>query len=222
VLKTIIAGGGSNVADTYVADLLWPDSDGDLAMQSLATTLHRLRKLLGRQEAVTLQNGILSLDPSMCWIDARAFEHLLSRAEDLWEEACTEEDFERACAPIFSALELYKGEFLPDDEVIPDVIAMRAYLHARFLKAVYRLGECLIRTGLYDKARQAIERGLDVDTCAEELYRLLMTCLGSQGRKTDALVVFERCKKTLQAELGAAPSADTEALARDLRADKTH
>ena len=222
VLKTIIAGGGSNVSDTYVADLLWPDSDGDQATQAFATTLHRLRRLLGRHDAVSLLNGILSLDFHICWIDARAFETLLARAEALWKKACTEEEFNKACAPVFSALELYKGEFFPDDEVIPDVISMREYLHVKFLKSIFRLGDCLIKTGQYDKARQAIERGLDIDTCAEELYRLLMTCLQCQGKKTEALSVFERCRKTLQTELGAVPSADTETLAEELRTGKIH
>ncbi len=222
VLKTIIAGGGSNVSDTYVADLLWPDSDGDQATQAFATTLHRLRRLLGQHDAVTLLNGILSLDPHICWIDARAFETLLTMADTLWKQACTEEEFNTACAPVFSALELYRGEFLPDDDVIPDVLAMREYLHIRFLKSIYRLGECLIKTGHYDRARQAIERGLDIDICAEELYRLLMTCLQRQGKRTEALSVFERCSKTLQTELGTTPSADTERLARQLRTEKTH
>ncbi len=222
VLKTMVSGGGSNISDAYVADLFWPEADGDQAMQAFATTLHRLRRLLGRRDAVSLQNGVLSLDTHLCWIDARAFEYQLSRAEALWKQACTEDELDRACEPVFIALELYKGEFLPDDDTIPDVIAMREYLHARFLKAVYRLGECLIKTRQYEKARQAIERGLDIDTCAEELYRLLMTCLHGQGKNTEALGVFERCRRTLRAELDATPSADTETLARTLRTEKTH
>jgi DNA-binding SARP family transcriptional activator len=222
VLKTILSGGGSNVADSYVADILWPDAEGDLAMQAFATNLHRLRKLLGHHDAVLLQNGILALDKHLCWLDARAFEYLLNRADALWENEPTDRDLDEICALIFSALDLYKGEFLPDEQWIPDVMSMREHLHTKFLQSMTRMAEHLVKTGEYDKARQAIECGLDIDTCAEELYRMLMICLHRQGLKTEALSVFERCKRTLHAELGTTPSADTEALARSLRTGKYH
>ncbi|HNY71714.1 MAG TPA: BTAD domain-containing putative transcriptional regulator [Syntrophorhabdus sp.] len=218
VLKMIISGGGANVSETHVADTLWPDAEGDTAMQSLATNLHRLRKLLGHHDAVLLQNGILSLDRSLCWIDARAFEYSLSRADALWEKARSERDLDEACRLFCSSIELYHGEFLPDDQWIPDVLAMREYLHMKFLKALSRAGEHMVKAGQYDKARQAIERGLDIDGCAENLYRLLMLCLQRQGHKAEALTVYERCRKTLHAELGTAPSSETEAMARALRA----
>ncbi|HVN71222.1 MAG TPA: bacterial transcriptional activator domain-containing protein, partial [Desulfomonilia bacterium] len=222
VLKTIIACGGSNVSDTYVADTLWPDAEGDLAMQAFATNLHRLRKLLGRHDTVILQNGMLALDKHLCWVDARAFEYYLTRADALWEKASTNRELDEFSDLVFSALELYRGEFLPDEESIPDVMAMREYLHTKFLKALSRMGEHLVKTGQYDRAQEAIECGLDIDTCAEDLYRLLMICMHRQGMKTEALTVFERCKRTLHTQLGATPSADTEALARTIRAGKTH
>ena len=222
VLKVLIAGGGSNVADTYVADTLWPDAEGDLAMQALATNLHRLRKLLVHHNAVLLQNGMLALDKSLCWIDARAFEYYLNKADSLWEKASTTGGHDEACGQICSAIDLYRGEFLPDEQWLPDVIPMREYLHGKFLKSLSRMGEHLVKTGQYDRARQAIECGLDIDTCAEDLYRLLMVCMHCQGLKAEALSVFERCKRTLHVELGTTPSADTEALARSLRAEKSH
>jgi DNA-binding SARP family transcriptional activator len=222
VLKILVSGGGSNVADTYVADTLWPDAEGDLAMQALATNLHRLRKLLGRNDAVLLQNGMLALDKHLCWVDARAFEYCLNRADSLWENASTTGDYDEACSQICSAIDFYRGEFLPDEQWLPDVVPMREHLHAKFLKSLSRMGEHLVKTGQYDRARQAIECGLDIDSCAEDLYRLLMVCMHCQGLKAEALSVFERCKKTLQVELGTTPSKDTEALARSLRSEKSH
>ena len=222
LLKVLISGGGSNVADTYVADTLWPEAEGDLAMQAFATNLHRLRKLLGRHDTVLLQNGMLALDKSLCWIDARAFEYYLNRADSIWEKASAAGDYDEACGQICSAVDLYRGECLPDEQWLPDVIPMREYLHAKFLKSLSRMGEHLVKTKQYDKARKALECGLDIDTCAEDLYRLLMLCMHSQGLKAEALSVFERCKRTLHGELGTTPSADIEALARSLRTGKSH
>jgi DNA-binding SARP family transcriptional activator len=210
------------VADTYVADTLWPDAEGDQAMQAFATNLHRLRKLLGRHDTVVLQNGMLALDKYLCWVDARAFEYYLVKADALWDKGSNDREPDEACDLISSALQLYRGEFLPDEELIPDVMAMREYLHTKFLKALSKMGEHLVKSGQYDRARQAIECGLDIDICAEELYRLLMICLHKQGMKTEALMIFERCKKTLDIQLGITPSADTEALARTIRTGKSH
>ena len=56
-------------AVTTKADAMWPRIDSDYAQRSLTTTLHRLRKLLGDDSAITLQSGMLSLDASRFWLD---------------------------------------------------------------------------------------------------------------------------------------------------------
>ncbi len=61
LLKVLVAQGGSDVAEPTLCEALWPDSDGDQAPSAFATTLHRVRKLIGR-DALHLQQGRLSLD----------------------------------------------------------------------------------------------------------------------------------------------------------------
>jgi len=43
----LIAMGGRQVPQTRLADLLWPDAEGDAAYRALITTLQRLRRLIG-------------------------------------------------------------------------------------------------------------------------------------------------------------------------------
>jgi len=62
LLKLLIAYGGEQVSESKVTDALWPRIDGDSAHRSFTSTLHRLRKLLGADSAVTLHEGRLSLD----------------------------------------------------------------------------------------------------------------------------------------------------------------
>lgn len=64
LLKAIVAF-GSGVREEVLAEALWPESDGDAAHQALATTLHRLRRLVG-SEVVLLADRKLSLDPDRC------------------------------------------------------------------------------------------------------------------------------------------------------------
>lgn len=69
MLKTIIELGGREIPEEKLCDILWPDSEGDLAHQSFASTLKRLRCLLGKQETILLRAGMISMNPRYCWID---------------------------------------------------------------------------------------------------------------------------------------------------------
>ena len=73
LLKVLIALGGVTVPTEQLAEALWEDADGDAAERSLHSTLHRLRRLIGN-DALTLRNRALSLDPRECWVDTVAFE----------------------------------------------------------------------------------------------------------------------------------------------------
>jgi DNA-binding SARP family transcriptional activator len=56
------------------------------------------------------------------------------------------------------------------------------------------------------------ERGIEVDTLAEDLYRRLMRCQLAQGQPAEAARVYRRCREMLSVQLGIPPSAETEAL----------
>ncbi len=84
LLKAIIALGGRGIPKEMVADALWPESDGDRAAQVLATTLHRLRKLLEIPDVVQLDQGCLSINRDLCAIDIWKFERLCGAADQLW------------------------------------------------------------------------------------------------------------------------------------------
>ena len=79
LLKALIAFGGQKVHEDHLSEALWPRIDADYAHRSLTTTLHRLRKLLGEDKAIVLQDGRLSLNPSYFWIDTWAFEQVLEK-----------------------------------------------------------------------------------------------------------------------------------------------
>jgi LuxR family maltose regulon positive regulatory protein len=57
LLKALIALGGRGVPEARLAELLWPEADGDLAHNSFEVALSRLRKLLGKEEALVLKEG---------------------------------------------------------------------------------------------------------------------------------------------------------------------
>jgi hypothetical protein len=115
LLQAIIAHGGQQVPAETLCDLLWTESDGAQAYQALTTELNRLRVLLKHKEAVTLQENRLSLNQTLCWVDAIAFEQLAKESLLLMEQGKQEQGEHLAK----QARSLYAGAFLPTADHLP-------------------------------------------------------------------------------------------------------
>jgi len=212
LLKALIAFGGRDVPEERLADALWPEAAGDTASQALATTLHRLRALLGEERAVRMQEHHLSLDPHRVWLDVWAFERLLGEADHADGRGRTTE----AISLTERALALYRGPFLGARDADPWALSMRERLRARFLRATAKLGRWLATTDL-ERAVACYERGIEIDDLAEELYQGLMTSYGRLGRPSEALKVYDRCRRALAAALNVPPSPAIEAVYRSVK-----
>ncbi|NVN89752.1 MAG: hypothetical protein HXX11_04045 [Desulfuromonadales bacterium] len=164
MLKSLIVLGGSESREGQVADLLWPESDGDTAKNSLKITLHRLREMLGNERVVQIREGKLSLDQHQVWVDAWAFEEMLqTRGSD-----DRDDEYMRRAE---KALCLYRGHFLDEDHDKPWTVTLRKRLRDRFKHAVVAQGNLWREKGAADRAVACYQRGLDVDDLAEEVYR---------------------------------------------------
>lgn len=206
VLMALVALGGRDVSAAHLAELLWPDADGDAARAALNTALYRLRHLLEVDDAIVLVDGKLSLDPQRVWVDRRAFEALDGESRH----------GSGAVVAGRKAFELYQGHFLDREEEAPWMIAPRNALKARFAKLIENLGQALEAEGRDDEAVSAYERGIALDMLAEPFYRRLMACHARRGQTAMALETYRRCRQSLSVVLGVAPSAATEALRKSL------
>jgi DNA-binding SARP family transcriptional activator len=225
MLKAIIAFGGKDVGDEQLIDALWPEADGDVANLSFRTTLHRLRQLIGKEGAIELKEGRLTLDPRYCWVDAWAFQGLAEKAEDLWRERRDDHrmrtdnngrtEFIRLSE---KAISMYKGEFLPGDHRQSWSISMRERLKSKYIRLVGRLGNLYEEAGQWEKVIEFYEKTLEVDVLQEEFYRRLMLACHKVGRNAEALAMYDRCRKILSSVLGIEPSPETEAARKNIRA----
>src|SRR5258706_14827836 len=109
LLKALIALGGRDIASSRLCECLWPDSEGDLGARNLTITLHRLRCLLQAKAAVVSDNGKLSLNEGVCWVDAWAFERLVNDGLRRLDESAIGNTSE---LQLRLALNLYAGDFL--------------------------------------------------------------------------------------------------------------
>jgi len=208
LLKTLIAAGGRAVREDLVMDAFWPDAPGDAARMALTSAVHRLRSLLGHERAVVRQEGLLSLDARLCWVDAWAMEHLLTQrgATPLRED------------DVRKALGLYRGAFLAGEEgEIPQAAALADGLRRRLLRQVTNLARQHEAT---DGARAAelYEEALRIDPCGEDVARHLMHTYHRLGRRAAVADVYGRCRSALGTHLGGTPSPETERLFKTLNA----
>jgi len=212
LLKALIAFGGREVGEHQLTDALWPEADGDSAHQSFASNLHRLRQLLGFEKAILRQENQLTLDEKYCWVDIRAFEHLLGKADAQWKAG----EIESAVELIEKALGFYKGPFLGQEVEQTWSMGIRERLRSMFLRSVKKLGTYWMEGGQLEKALECYQKGLEVDRLAEEFYQGLMTCYHQLGRQTEAISTYNRCKRALSTDLGIGPSSKTEAIYKAL------
>lgn len=83
LLTALVAEGCYKIPAVRLADRLWPDSEGDRAMQNLKVALHRLRRLgcaPGESPVnwVHVKHGQVSLVKGVCWVEG---EGLSARKE---------------------------------------------------------------------------------------------------------------------------------------------
>jgi DNA-binding SARP family transcriptional activator len=200
LLKAIIAQGGKEVREQVLCDALWGDEEGDAARNAFGITLLRLRKLLGSNETILQRGGGVSLNPELCWVDARAFEARLSGGE----------------VDASGALALYGGTFLPADEDEAWSVAARERLRGRFIHALSMRGAELEARGNDAGALECYLRGIDADPIVESFYLGLMRCYERLGKRTEAISAFRRLRHTLSVLLGAQPSDSAQRLFQSL------
>ena len=213
MLKALIAMGGTEVGEDLIADIIWPEAEGDLSQQSFSTTLHRLRQLLGHEKVIQRQEGRLILDRRLCWVDIWAFEDLLRGAEVQWKKG----EKKAAIHQMEKAMEIYTGPFLSREADQPWAVSTNERLRNKFLRTVEKLGDYWEKAGQWEKALDFYQRGLEADDLAEEFYRRLMICYERLDRRAEALAVYLRCQKVLTARLGIEPSLTTQNLYKSFK-----
>ncbi len=210
LLRALLACGGREVRRERLADLLWPEADGDAASRVLATTLHRLRRLLGEGVVIRPREGMVGLDPHRCWVDIWALEEgvgaILEQRRGIGERERVAEA-ERAIA-------LYRGPLLRATGGESWLLAPRERLHVRVMRAVERVAAFWEEGGELARAIAVYERGLEIDNLEEGLYQGVIRCWLSLDRRSKALVAYRRCKDALAEGLGVEPSPATVALLR--------
>jgi LuxR family transcriptional regulator, maltose regulon positive regulatory protein len=202
LLKALLAAEGDGASRQRLVQWLWPAGEGD-AFNTLEINVHRLRRLLGRRDALVAEEGRVKLNRAVCWIDLVELEAAMKRAE-----AAGRIDF----ASGWQVLMLYTGHFLEDQEEAHWTLVRRERLRQRLVSIVERCARTLDASADTEAAIDLFRLAVARDPINEVFNCGLMSALARAGRHDEALVVYKRLGRLLDSALGVKPSARTEAL----------
>lgn len=216
LLKVLLSLGGQEVRADQLADALWPHVDADYAHKSFTATLHRLRRLIGDDDALVLSDGRLSLNPALAWVDSWALESVLGEVDDALRALPAEPMETRLRTLTDELLALYRGPFLADESEQPGYIACREQLRARLLRCLTRVARRWEESARPDAAADCYLRCIEADPLFEAPYRNLMLLYQRAGDAVEARATYERLRTLLSARLKSLPSPETQAVFQDL------
>ncbi|MDH3976377.1 MAG: hypothetical protein OEV42_19090 [Deltaproteobacteria bacterium] len=210
ILKALICLGGSNVPAYRLADIFWPEKDGDAAQSALDMGIHRLRKLLNYSEAIEVKHGELSINSKVCWIDALVFLELTKYNND------KEKNTTQSAEDVEKILSLYGGKLLPALDGSEWTMAMRENLRDCYLKMLQRLGALREASKEWGTALECYSCGVEDNPLSEEHVRGLMRTFTALGRPVDAILAYQKFEKELKNNIAIDPSPATKALFKEI------
>ncbi|GAC1448497.1 MAG: hypothetical protein PVSMB5_35250 [Ktedonobacteraceae bacterium] len=211
LFKLLFTERGHTVPASKVIDLLWPYS-AEHTHKTLRGVVSILRSVLepGRASGDpsrfvprgSLGYTLLLPDDGSVWVDTIEFERLL-------DETIAGHESPKRRRVLESALQLYAGDYLAEDEHESWTLVERTRLRERYFFTALSLMETQRKLGLYNEAISVGRRALNFDLCREPLYPIIMYCQVALGDTVGALQTFEQCRQELHNRLGIDPSPQT-------------
>jgi predicted ATPase/DNA-binding SARP family transcriptional activator len=213
LLICLISSPGRKIGREQAIEMLWPDLDFETASHRLDKAVHSLRQALepGRSRPATstlllTEHATLQLaDQSRVWIDADAFESLLSQARAGNDPGQTEQLLEEAAL-------LYGGDYLPDERDLDWTQARRESLQRGWIGLLLELADLRIAREAMTSAIDTLDRLLAIDPTNEAAVQRLIVLLVQSGRRGEALRIYQRFAALLKQEYRIAPLPETRAL----------
>jgi DNA-binding SARP family transcriptional activator len=202
LFKLLLCAPGRQASKSQLAGILWPEIDEERARESLRSAYKVLRKVLrtaSGEELIaqrTTDEIIHLAEQARLWVDADAFEELVSQASRATSEEAALTLWEEANA-------LLRGEFLADDQ-------SAEWAHHRLVKKrqqglwlarcrmIRHLADLYVLRGQTSLAEETLETHLlHFPADQDALYRVLLL-LEQQGCLEQASILYERSRHMLE------------------------
>ena len=218
LFKILLSRANRRVTRDEVVELLWPESDPEPASSNLRSTMFALRHALEPSAepsgfaVVFSDRDSIWLRPDIeLWVDADIFEHTVEQA---WRSSDPLSLLEQASS-------LYTGHYLPEDLYEDWATERRDALKQQWAELQIRLSRELEQRGDPDAAARPLHHLLQVDPCDERAAQEAMLLLNRQGRRAEALRIYQRLVQALKQDLDVEPSETTNELHRQITAGES-
>ncbi len=219
LLKSILVHGLQEIPKDIIIEDLWPESNPGSAIQNFKVTLHRLRKCLEpdlkkhrRSAFIHLRSNLVSLDTDRCRIDVQEF---LQCCKDIKRAALAKET--RTILQLGQrVMALYRGDFLPEDPYASWAEMKRLALKEEYLVALMAMADIYKEKEQFESAIQCCRLAIAADACLENANGKLMQIYVHQGRRNDAIKLYQHLKAGLKNELGVEPDPTITALYQEI------
>jgi DNA-binding SARP family transcriptional activator len=205
------------VTQSELAEALWPDSLPASWTLALSAIVSRLRSRLAgvglpRSHIIGNAFGCYQFTPpAETWVDVEA----ALAGVDAADGALVAGNPQAAFGPSLIATTILRRPFLPGHDG-PWVDDRRASLAASLVRALDCRVEALIAYHELGLALANAREAVRLEPYRESGYRRLMRVLVAAGDRAEAVRAYNQCRDLLERELGVAPSAETEALYREI------
>jgi DNA-binding SARP family transcriptional activator len=188
-------------------EAFWAGEDPRRTRPRLRQAVRDARRLLGT--AIAGEHGSYWLDRAQADVDLDELVRLLATVKTCQRE--------KARALMESALRLFHGEPLAGADYAWSEGEVRR-VRATFVDVLEQVARHRLEAGEARAALEAAERGLEVDTLNESLWRLAMEAEGALGLREAVAERYERLRTLLDERLGLEPAHETRLLHRGLLA----
>jgi LuxR family transcriptional regulator, maltose regulon positive regulatory protein len=212
LLKAIVVNGSREIPKDILMDALWPESSYEAALKRFKVTLHRLRRILEPDmtpgagvSCIFLKDNLVSLDMGRCRVDVNDFLACCDEMRQLKRDG----DDDRVLAACRRAVDLYRGDFLPEEPYLSWAEMKRDALKDQYLTLLMEMAAILERQGNLEQAVRRCRAAIQADPLSEHAHQQLMRLLQRQGRHSAALKVYRDLADILAVELDTTPDPAT-------------
>lgn len=199
-----------------IMDRLWEEEGDDqnfkVALHGINKALEPTRKSHSEARYITRQGVAYQLNTEGVWIDAYAFESLITIGNQAFMD-----DTKMAKRAYVEAISLYNGIYLPDRIYEDWSCDERERLQVLALGAMITLAELTLTDNPLESIRLS-QQALLIDAAWEDAYRIQMEAYLQKGNRPMAIKTYQQCEKVLEEEMGIEPLPETKKLYKKILA----
>ncbi|KUG02389.1 transcriptional regulator [hydrocarbon metagenome] len=205
LFKFIISNRDRSVHGDTIIESLWPEQDYNDNRNSLHSMIYRLRQLIDNNchnthsvSSITFSAGTYAWNEnSNCWLDAVRFEQLCVAARQ-----ASSNDPSQSINLYLEAIDVYKGDYLPELAYTEWTIPLRNYYHRLYVNAVQEVISLLVKSDNHEKVIGICEKAIQVEFYKEEIHAAYLCALIKDGNIAQARSHYEYASSVFHKEMG--------------------